>query len=37
MLEFNNVSESYVQKIIGESKATNCGVDQNPIQINKEI
>ena len=33
MLEFNQVSESYVQKIIGESKATNCRTDPLPSKL----
>ena len=33
MLEFNQVSESYVQKIIGESMATNCTADPMPFKL----
>ena len=36
MLEFNQVSESYVQKIIGESKATNCRTDPIPSKLMKK-
>ena len=37
LLEFNQVSESYVQKIIGESKATNCRTDQIPSKLMKKF
>ena len=37
MLEFNQVSESYVQKIIGESKATNCKTDPIPSKLIKKF
>ena len=37
MLEFNQVSESYVQKIIGESKATNCRTDPIPSKLIKKF
>ena len=37
MLEFNQVSESYVQKIIGESKATNYRTDPIPSKLMKKF
>ena len=37
MLEFNQVSESYVQRIIGESKATNCRTDPIPSKLMKKF
>ena len=37
MLEFNQVSESYVQKIIGESEATNCRTDSIPSKLMKKF
>ena len=36
MLEFNQVSESYVQKIIGKSKARNCTTDPIPSKLIKK-
>ena len=35
MLEFNQVSEAYVQKITGEGKATNCRTDPIPSKLIK--
>ena len=37
MLEFNQVSESYVLKIIGEIKATNCRIDPIPSKLIKKL
>ena len=37
MLEFNQVSEPYVQKIIGKSKATNCRTDPIPSKLIKKF
>ena len=37
MLEFNQVSESYVQKIIGKSKATNCSTGPIPSKLIKKF
>ena len=37
MLEFNQVSESCVLKIIGESKATNCRKDPIPSKLIKKF
>ena len=37
MLEFNHVSESYVQKIIGESKVANCRTDPIPSKLMKKF
>ena len=37
MLEFNQVSESYVEKIIGENMATRLYNGPNTIQINEKI
>ena len=36
MLEFNQVSESHVQKLIQESKATNCRTDPIPSKLIKK-
>ena len=37
MLKFNQVSESYVQKIIGECKATNHRADPIPSKLKKKF
>ena len=37
MPEFNQVSESYVQKIIEESKATKCKIDPIPSKLIKKF
>ena len=37
MLEFNHVSESYVQKITGESKATYCRKDPISPKLKKKF
>ena len=37
MLEFNHISEYYVLKIIGESKATNCRTDPIPSKLLKKF
>ena len=37
MLEFNQVSESYVQKIVGECKAANCRPDPIPSKLMKKF